>query len=909
MTALESIPQALARGATILTGNARAARRLQLDYARHQRATGHTAWPTPPILDWHTWLNNLWQEWIFHHPEAPILLTPLQETELWKIAQGKDANDVVSPESLATLAQQAYSLLCDYDAHASRRQPWTEPDAERFRQWAQSFDRTCASRNWLTSSRLAEQLTPAIRNGQITLPAQILLTGFDRLTPAQQSLLTVLSESGVAVQTPEPYPPRAEIRALIAASGRAELESCAHWLRQQLESNPNARFAVLCTTIEQRRGEINRVFRRILTPEIDANPDAASPRAVFEFTLGHPIAIVPIVRAAMLTLRWLAEPLPQNDVTSLLFSGYLSAGPQELPACARADAILRDNITLSPLVSIEQTLRICRDSLPQSLCLRLQAAFDFAAQNHFSAETRPPGVWVELVRIALEKTGWPGFRTADSIQFQAHHRWDKLLDNLALLDLTSPPISFSSLLDKLALHAQQLLFAPQSLDAPVQIIGPLESAGQSFDAVWFIGATDDQWPSTGRANPLLPIRIQREAGMPHADTSTDLQLAQSAIHRLLATTPQVTFSRARQNNDGELRTSPVVTALATEEFALDTVATPPDPNSFLEAWQESTLIPFPPGIAPGGASLLRDQAACPFRAFAAHRLRTGEIPEPAWGLTPIARGVLLHEVLRRFWSDPEPRRIASRDDLINTIGEGALPSILQHHIDASFAAKLPPDISEPWLLAYLDSEKRRLASLLTAWLAHESTREPFTVELCEERLKDVTIGPLQLHLQADRIDRLYDGTHLLIDYKTGQVSAAAWQGERPDEPQLPLYAVYGNVENVSGLLFAQIRTQDSKFIGRIQDARSQLFADLKDSSPLVKYPYENSMHDQWQSALAALAEEFAQGLARITPTHGEKTCEHCPLPSLCRIHEINDSAESSPWDVPEPDEEQENEDA
>jgi probable DNA repair protein len=909
MTASESILQALARGATILTGNARAARRLHLDYARTQRALGHPAWPTPPIYDWHTWLNDLWDQYSFHHPDAPILLTPLQETELWKIAQGQDAHSVVSPESLAALAQQAYSLLCDHDANASRRQPWTEPDAERFRQWAQSFDRICADKNYLSSSRLPERLTAAARNNQLTLPAQILLTGFDHITPAQQSLIAAMQDAGTTIQALEPGPPRAELRALIATSEQTELDSCALWLRQQLESHPEARIAVLCANVEQRRGAIDRTFRHILTPQIDASPDAPSPRTVYEFTLGHPIATVPIVRAAMLTLHWLAAPLPQQDLSALLLSGYLASSQEEQLACACADSALRDNITLSPLVSIERALKINRAALPQPLHQRLQATLDFTTTNRFTTENRLPGAWADLVRFALETSGWPGFRSADSVQFQARHRWDKLLDDLALLDLTAQPISFSKFLGHLTRHAQQTLFAPESLDAPIQIMGPLESAGQEFDAVWFLNATDEHWPATGRAHPLLPLTIQRQSSMPHASPDNDWQLAQSATSRILASAAQVTFSRASQNKDGELRPSPITTTLTQEQSAPETVTHSPNPESFTEPWQESSPIPFPGGVAPGGASLLRDQAACPFRAFAARRLRAGEIASPESGLTPIQRGNLLHDVLYRFWSAPEPRRLTSRDDLRSAIADGSLPSILQHHIDASFTKEFPGDLSEPWLFAYLESEKRRLATLLTDWLTQESTREPFTVELCEERLKDVTIGPLQLHLQADRIDRLYDGTHLLIDYKTGEVSAAAWQGERPDEPQLPLYAVYGNVENVSGLLFAQIRTQDAKFIGRIQDASSQLFADLKDSNPLVKFPYEESMHDQWQSALAALAEEFAQGQARITPKHGEKTCEHCPLPALCRIHEINDTAEHSPWDVPESDEEQENEDA
>ena len=105
------------------------------------------------------------------------------------------------------------------------------------------------------------------------------------------------------------------------------------------------------------------------------------------------------------------------------------------------------------------------------------------------------------------------------------------------------------------------------------------------------------------------------------------------------------------------------------------------------------------------------------------------------------------------------------------------------------------------------------------WLALEAGRQPFTVESCEERLQDVHVGNLKLNLRADRIDQLPDGSRLLLDYKTGNVSTASWDGDRLDDPQLPLYAAYGNVENVSGILFARIRSGKIEFEGRVRDAQ------------------------------------------------------------------------------------------
>ena len=42
------------------------------------------------------------------------------------------------------------------------------------------------------------------------------------------------------------------------------------------------------------------------------------------------------------------------------------------------------------------------------------------------------------------------------------------------------------------------LFQPESPDAPIQILGVLESAGLRFDCLWVSGLTDEAWPMQAR---------------------------------------------------------------------------------------------------------------------------------------------------------------------------------------------------------------------------------------------------------------------------------------------------------------------------------------------------------------------------------------------------------------------------
>src|SRR6185437_14016907 len=188
------ISQAFASGATILTANVRAARWLQREYGLLQRASGRSAWTTPPIKDWETWLRRQWETLALADGAAPLLLTSLQERSVWARMQREEAKLLVSPASMAELAESAYSLLSAYEAHLERKHPWGQADAESFRGWAARFDQECARRNWIPRAGLEARVAAGLR--QPALPEKILLVGFDRITPAQDSLLRALAGCG-----------------------------------------------------------------------------------------------------------------------------------------------------------------------------------------------------------------------------------------------------------------------------------------------------------------------------------------------------------------------------------------------------------------------------------------------------------------------------------------------------------------------------------------------------------------------------------------------------------------------------------------------------------------------------------------------------------------------------------------
>ena len=888
-----SIAESLERGATVVAASPRAARALQLAYAGEQRAAGRALWPTPPILDWDSWLRELYHEFAFTHPDAPVLLTPLQERALWIRMQLDDARRVVSPESIAALAMHAWALLSAFNAHAARRSPWTVSgelsDAESFRHWAAEFERECVRHRWISASQIASHLAaePALSSA-VTLPPELCLVGFDRITPAQRAWLSALANRNVRITGDAAEPFAIPERQWIAApDARSEIAACAAWVRDTLIAEPSARLGIIVPHIDQLRGEIDRAFRRALAP---SQEDIRQPAALlpYEFSLGLSLAEVPAIRAALLLLRWVAGPLPEAEISWLLLSGFVADSARAPLAIARYDAERRRAALLAP----ERSLSDCAAALPPTPALhRMRSALASLLQsvsaNSLLNQERAPSAWSDLVPHLLDRAGWPGLRPADSVQFQALQRWQRLLDELALLDFDGTQCAWSDFLRVLSAHAAETIFAPESHDAPVQIMGPFESSGQQFDAIWFLGADDTAWPPRARPHPLLPHSIQRQYGMPHHTPEDDWNLAHAVTSRLLASAPRIVFSCAERNNEAELRPSPLIAGL----FPPGSAPIPAAPTHLTADLQPTDPIPDDPCSIPwpreqhaGGADVLRRQSACPFQAFAAKRFAARPLDSPGRGLDPAEQGKILHAVLERFFREirsQEPQS-STRDALLAALQTQQLAPALDAAIDATLAAYASPD---PWIQSCLAAEKRRLQTRLTEWLTYESQRAPFAVESYEKPLQDVHIGDLRLNLRADRIDLLADDSRLLIDYKTGDVSPASWRSSRPDEPQLPLYAAYGNVENLSGVVFARIRADDTCFDGRVRDAAGLLLPNLKARNAMVRDPYTTAMRDDWARILAHLAERFLAGDAAVDPRKSD-VCRICDFPALCRKAEL-----------------------
>lgn len=857
----------------MLTASDRAARSLQLGYHHRRRAEGREAWPAPAIHAWNSFTQSTWEE---RASDNRMVLAPIQEQSLWAEIIGREQHLATVLEGprhrLAALAMQAHALLAAYAPRylkLAARAGW-DRDPGIFSAWLADFERLCHEQKLLSPGLVPLYLIELLRNQPRKNPA-ILIAGFDRLHPAQREFL---ESWGHWQELPEASSAQ-QLHYYAAADSASELTACTAWCRQHLAANPRCRLLVITNQIASRRGEIERSFLQLSTP---------GDVPLFEFSLGIPLIEVPLVHAASLVLRWLDSTLLEHELDWLLSTGLTTLDRKESLALQtymrslRRRGLARTDWSLEAFAAQSAVFEGTLGSWYRRITMARRKL------ENVRRRKLSPLEWAALVPQLLESVGIPGHRRLSSGEFQAWKRWEQVIDSCGSLGFDGHRISWAEFLHTLARTLEETLFTPESTDAPIQVAGPAESAGLTADGVWVLGADEASWPSIGISHPFLPLHVQRDAGMPHATMHGDWQLAEVMIARLMTSAPEVCFSYARQNQDAEAPPSRIVSLLAGAAQPIPSdLEPPPLPEPLAIPFNDPSRVSHLPEAAAvlGGAGVLTSQSQCPFKAFATARLGAQGWDAAEYGLSALQRGQLLHAVMHSIWSGPS-EGVRSLSDLRAIDNK---KSFVAQHVKRILRDRLPSGALGRLPQRYLDLEATRLTTVVCSWLEYEEQRLPFTVVETEAE-QAINIGGLSLTLRLDRIDRLHDGSVIVIDYKTGSVGRKVWDLPRPEDVQLPLYTCFAlKGEEPSGLLFAKVRAGEAKFVGYARTATTTLLPGLARTDPLIRQPLTEDQLWAWKESIQELASDFIAGRASVDPRDSPGTCERCDLHAVCRIHE------------------------
>jgi len=836
-----------AAGITVVTPNRRLAQALKAEFDRGQAAKELAVWEDADILPLASFIERCYEDVLYSDRGSvlPVLLADAQAREVWEeaILASRWGEALLDVPQTAARAMEAWRLAHAWRIAAALEKFEGTEDAHAFAAWAREYAKRCRNGGFTDAAVL-----PDVIGGQLsTKPGLVVAWAFDILPPQAAHFLKGL---GTETRFGAPAPQQRNAVQVTYASPGDELEAAARWARAKLEAG-SQKIGVVVPELQLRRKEVVRVFSRVMRPDFNL-PCVTREPLPFNLSLGEPLAQFPIVAAALALLDFALREAEFENVSRLIRSPFLGGAESEWAARARLDARLRREadatLSLAGLIALIKDCPLLRE--------RLEAVFAV------KAAARSPHDWAQHFTVVLAAAGYPGERTLDSAEFQARARFNALLGEFARLGSVVGRFSAGEALSRLRRLCADTLFQPEATETPVQVLGLLESAGLEFDCLWVSGLSDDAWPLAARPNPFLPIALQKKAGIPEASAEASLDLDRRFTEGWAGAAGAVVFSWPRKDGDRELAASPLIGAYPEGRLQI------PDQPRFrdrifatkkLEEREDEVAPALPQQQAPGGARVLADQAACPFRAFARWRLRAEALQSPEPGPDAMARGQLLHALMAALWRELRSSA-ALAGDLGPAIGKAARHALREVGLEGRFA----------------ELEFDRLQKLAGEWLAVERAREPFEVVQTEQQ-RPLHIGGLALTGRIDRLDRLADGTHALIDYKTGsRVTPNDWLGARPDDPQLPLYAVTAQ-EAVSGVAFAKIRTGDMKFAGFTTDKGV-----IPGAKPAQDWA---ALVAGWKGELEKLAEEFAGGHAPVNPKRGLATCRYCDLQTLCRVHE------------------------
>ena len=851
---------AVAAGRTVLAPNTELADALFDAVQRVHRDAGDEVWPTPKVHDYSSWLREQHGQRQLADAVAPRLLTEVEERELWRtvIDTAQIGTDFLDPAGAARAARRARRTLFEYAIPIEALDAAHSEECAAFLQWNRAFERRCRALGCVSADSLLRGAgAPGVDIDWIESPqwrpaARRWLEQQGRVLPPQRQI-------------------HAELSIVKAPSPAAELAAMADWARTKL-AQAGFRAWIYIPDLNRRRAEVVDAFDAALAPQRYALRGAAH-AAPYALAGGTPLADYAPVRAALELLAASSGNVPFVQFSALLRAPELQASDADASSAARLDVALRrrassDADLPSWLDLAERAARSEQIGLAAAV-QRLRAAHRLLSDLHGA---RLFSEWVAVWLGALKIGPWANPGRWSSIEYQAAERFRELLASLSIGDAVFGSHTRASAQRILARAARETAFQVPTGIPAIWVSGQLLDPWLDYDGLWVSGCDDEQWPPPVAPVALLPVGVQRQYGVIPASAESQLALAIDLQCRWRARANQCVFSLADSSANSSSMPSPLLPRSVPVDLATDAT---PQPHWLdmlerappLESLWDEQAPPHAKNERTRGVATLRAQSRCAFRGFAETRLDAQPLDQPVPGFNERERGELVHQALQHVWT------ALGDSSALQTL----LPEAEKRLIDAASARAVESvcqrrDPGPRWR----QREGIRLQNLLAKWLQLERARAPFVIEALEGRDQIARFGGLEFRVRIDRVDRLPDGARVLIDYKTGAADPD-WRGERPDNPQLPVYALL-SPDALVAVAYGKVNAAESGFVA--ESERGEIFPRTRRSA-LEGMGSFAELIQVWSRRIERIGAEFAAGRAEVAPTI--KACQSCRLQGLCRV--------------------------
>jgi len=853
---------------------------------RHHRDAGATVWPTPRVRDFASWLSDWHTLRQRIDPDLPRLLDELEERELWRrvVLESPWSLELLEPMGAAEAARRARRAMLEHGIPAAALAHYPGAETAALREWIQAFDARCRELEAIPADALLGRLAPP---GE-----KIAWIDSPGWRPVVRHWLgTVAAMGPLPAPGAAPGAPAAQCAATLcyAATPEQELAMIAEWAERRLARDPASRLWIAVPDLRSRRDALIDAFDAVLAPQRFglAAPEraAAGGAIVYAVAGGTPLADYAPVRSALTVMGLCRGLVSFERFSAALRAPELQADPAAAAAAACLDLKLRTEARSDMQLADWLTLarRLAATLAPSALgaLTRLEHLLQHADSG---AAVRLPSQWVQHWIALYEAVPWAHADRWGSRDYQAADKFRELLARIACADRSLGLQRRESAEALVASAARDTAFQPETGVAPVWITAQCTDPWLSYAGIWISGLSERRWPAPAEPVPLLPIALQVRHGIETASAASQWALARELQSRWPQRTAELIVSCAGGATSGPVSISPLAQALAPPPPGSSPHASESPPHArggvrphwqrqwlaapVLERVVAETAPPFGRDERTRGVATLRAQSRCPFRGFAETRLEAAVLDRPDPGFNALERGIIVHAALEGLWGE-----LRDWDNLQALAGADQRELLGRWAAEAVATGARRRDPGAVWQRR----ERERLEALLAEWLDVERRREAFTVEALEVAEPALNLAQLEFRCRIDRVDRLADGTRVLIDYKTGS-QQADWRGERPDNPQLPVYALM-RPDALAAVAYAEVKAGDASFVH--ESARRGIFAPGSAAGKLDGTASFDALVAVWRERMTRLAAEFAAGRADVEPNAG--ACRSCALPGLCRI--------------------------
>ena len=835
---------------------------------------------------------NSWLAWLWSESWPEKMPAP----ELHRINLLKELSKSIPPPEPLEPDFGLYSLLDEnYGAMIRHKiDPCSGPPSTPLVEWrrtiSMAFKDGLYNQDFFHPSEFPSCVRIAIEEKIITCPDSISFVGFESTAPIETDLLKLLEEMADVEYEDNSEKKPEHLEAITLPSPEQEVIYLAHRLIEDAQTLSLRRIGVVAPDMNSYSGTIERSLKELMT---ERPPEGAS---WFNIALGIPLVNSPLIKAALIPLRFMTEGVSRELFLSLILSPYYGCWQGKRYEIAGADRIWRADCIESGMDNLLNSLKKNDpEILEKVLCEEAKDLPKFAGINF--SHRRTAGQWTNRIEELWSSLGFPVISDEKDTIDSRHLR--EIIHNMSLQlgHIAMDGHEFYSWITHIA--ANKITQVSASEDAGIQILGLIESRGMDFDKLYVLGLDDRALPMPVRPLPLLDISERKLIQGGTAESQHELGLR--AFSNLISLAPSVTLLRAEQEDSKPLSPSPFWLDSESEKYldiwsapgpawaradwlraayeGLKIAADESKPKIACIKTSDDTLLEgaaLPDRIS---ASSIEKAIICPFRFLVDMILKIKPLEELQPVVSPMERGIRIHRILASFTREVRKRNLHLEQDREKGL------HLLSECVDKALrdvACQPEWDVERRLLLSF-DSPPGILISWLDAETEHRHNGWTCIAEEADFKGLQCEGWSFPLDGRIDRIDYHKDAGIICWDYKTGNHPNQKDILERLTAPQLPVYLL-------------ALRSGSVPFMDKYLSCETHLsagYVQLKTPAKVkmntirgVGFQWEESLN-KWTGIIADIEKILQSGNFSAdpypvsNPEKREAACKDCPFLTLC----------------------------